>query len=118
MILIVEDEFLIALDIENLIMDCGFSVYGPYDTVQSASAAINVKMPLCAILDVRLPDGDIFPVADKLYEKNIPIIFHSGHANIIDLQKRYPNSKVCQKPTSIDELQFSLTECMRNIENF
>ena len=117
MILIVEDEFLIALDIENLIIDCGLSVYGPYDTVGDALDAIITQMPLCAILDVRLPDGDIFPVADKLYEKHVPIIFHSGHANVVDLQTRYPSSTVCQKPASLDELKLSLMEAVKNLGN-
>ncbi len=34
----------------------------------------------CAILDVRLRDGEWFPAAERLREAGVPLIFHSGHA--------------------------------------
>lgn len=54
MIMIVEDEFLVALDIEGIVLDCGLSLHGSYATVKEAIDASKSTLPSCAILDVRL----------------------------------------------------------------
>ncbi|MBO1328842.1 hypothetical protein OQ496_04785 [Acetobacter suratthaniensis] len=110
MIMIVEDEFLVALDLEGIVLNCGMNLYGSYDTVKDAIEAATSRLPSCAILDVRLADGDVFPLADHLKIKKIPIIFHSAHANTAELLRLYPDAKICQKPTSHTELSSALLE--------
>lgn len=114
MIMIVEDEFLVALDIEGIVLDCGLSLHGSYATVKEAIDASKSTLPTCAILDVRLADGDVFPLADHLKFNKIPIIFHSAHANTSELLNLYPEARICQKPTSQDELSTALRDATRN----
>src|SRR3546814_1168659 len=53
-ILIVEDEFLIAMDLQLLLEDCGWRVIGPVATVQGALRLLEGELPLVALLDVSL----------------------------------------------------------------
>lgn len=89
-----------ALDIQSILEDAGLSVDGPYAGIAEASEAIDRQLPHIAILDVSLRDGEIFPIADRLRELGIPIIFHSGHADGTDLRTLYPDAAICPKPCS------------------
>ena len=107
-ILLVEDEMIIAFDLCDRLEDCGFKVDGPYPSVARAMAALGALRPEAAILDVQLTDGDVMPLADRLAEMKIPIIFHSGHAKPEHLKQRYPEAAVCAKPCSAGTLEDSL----------
>ncbi|KAA3516014.1 response regulator [Agrobacterium rosae] len=96
--MLVEDEVFVAMDIQMTLEDEGWTVAGPFPSTADALSYLDENIPTCAILDVRLTDGDVFPVADKLKETNIPFVFHSGHADGKALEEVYPDSAFCQKP--------------------
>lgn len=66
-VLLVEDEFFVALDLQSIIEDGGYEVDGPYVSVKDVLAHLDGDMPelACAILDVRLRDGEVFPAAAR-----------------------------------------------------
>lgn len=98
-ILIVEDEPLVAQDLAYFVTDAGFRVGGPFSAVEQALAALpKAAPPAIAILDVKLRDGEIYPLADRLRELGVPMIFHSAHVNERDIVQRYPSARVCCKP--------------------
>ena len=103
-VLVVEDEFIIALDLSETVRDLGHRVDGPYANRDHAFIAIEQQMPDVAILDVMTADGEVFPLADVLTEAGVPIIFHSSHATASDLAKRYPGAMAAQKPCPPSEL--------------
>ncbi|MGK3893868.1 hypothetical protein, partial [Enterococcus faecium] len=81
--------------VQMTVEDAGLEVEGPYTSLAEAEAALARLDPhrlLCAILDVRLRDGEVFPAADRLKAAGVPIIFHSGHADQQALQSRYPGA--------------------------
>lgn len=97
-VLLVEDEIFVALDLQMALEDAGWTVAGPYASIATASEYLKSNRPACAILDVRLTDGEVFPVADTLNRAGVPFVFHSGHADGDELERRYPNSAFCSKP--------------------
>ncbi len=97
-VLLVEDEIFVAMDIQMTLEDEGWTVAGPFPSTADALSYLDKNIPTCAILDVRLTDGDVFPVADRLRETNVPFVFHSGHADGKALEQVYPESAFCQKP--------------------
>ncbi|GAB6854944.1 response regulator [Asaia astilbis] len=111
-IFIVEDEALVALDLKYIIEDTGLTPCGPYDTVVSSMEALDEHLPDCAILDVRVSDGEIFPVADRLMTEDVPIIFYSGHADKRMLTSRYPDAQICVKPSSPQELLQAISDTL------
>lgn len=111
-VLIVEDELFVVLDLEDLIAEEGFAVAAHCGTVAATMHAIERQRPVCAILDVRLPDGEVFPAADRMREMNVPLIFHSGHANESALRTRYPDAQICPKPSSPSHLRAALKKAI------
>ena len=103
-VLVVEDEFIIALDLSETVRDLGFRVEGPFADKENAFIAIDRHMPDCAILDVKTADGDVYPLADALADAGVPIIFHSGHIAPDDIADRYPEARTCSKPCPHDQL--------------
>lgn len=115
-VLLVEDEIFVAMDIQMTLEDEGWTVAGPFPSTADALSYLNENVPTCAILDVRLTDGDVFPVADKLRETNVPFVFHSGHADGRALEKVYPDSAFCQKPCLPSSLLQQVTQLLSRNE--
>ena len=97
-VLVVEDEFIIGLDLSETVQDLGYALEGPFTETRTALAAIDDHLPDLAILDVFTADGEVYPVADALSEKGVPIIFHSGHVPPSEVRERYPEAIACAKP--------------------
>ena len=95
-LLVVEDEFLILLDLQYILEDEGAEVVTA-TTVEEGLEAVNDAFA-AALLDVRLPDGDVFPVADELSRRSVPLVFHSGHAQADAIAERFPGATTLSKP--------------------
>lgn len=113
-ILLVEDELLIALDLQMAMEDAG-AVVVLADGVQTGLAALTEieasgGRPDLALLDVRLGDGEVFPVAERCASSGVPIVFHSGHAQLSDLAEIYPSATVLSKPASQDALMNAIAD--------
>jgi CheY-like chemotaxis protein len=78
-ILVVEDEFLIALDIAGALEQAGLAVIGPVSTVGDALEAIAREEVHGALLDAHLAGEPVGRVADALKARNIPFAFVSGY---------------------------------------
>ena len=109
-VLVVEDEFIIALDLSETVQDLGYELEGPFEGKEAAIEAIEEGMPDLAILDVFTADGEVYPLADKLVEAGVPIVFHSGHVTPDEVRARYPEAQACAKPCPPDRLIGALQE--------
>ena len=103
-VLVVEDEFIIALDLSETVQDLGYELEGPFEGKEAAIEAIEEGMPDLAILDVFTADGEVYPLADKLVEAGVPIVFHSGHVTPAEVRALYPDAVACAKPCPPAEL--------------
>lgn len=97
-LLVVEDEPFIALDLAASVMDAGGEVVGPAGSVQEALALLDTRLVDAAILDVNLSDRDICPVAERLLERGVPLIFHTSGELPQEFNTRFPNLVVLLKP--------------------
>jgi DNA-binding response OmpR family regulator len=102
--LIVEDETLIALLIEEAIVEMGLTCLGPFSSVSPALERLKDESPDCAVLDINLGGEPIHPVASTLAERNIPFVFVSGYGHTA-LEAGLPKGPVLDKPFAIDQLQ-------------
>jgi CheY-like chemotaxis protein len=78
-ILVVEDEFLIALDIAGVLEQAGFVVVGPCGTVADALQALEREVVHGALLDAQLAGEPVARVAELLKARGIPFAFVSGY---------------------------------------
>jgi ActR/RegA family two-component response regulator len=70
-VLIVEDEFLIAM-LKAMLERRGWGVLGPVATVANALRLLEEERPLVALLDIDLGNEVVTPVAEMLSSLGIP----------------------------------------------
>jgi CheY-like chemotaxis protein len=102
-VLIVDDEFVVALLIEDMMTECGCITVGPHGTVEAALNAVETEVFDAAILDINVGGADIDPVAYALVDRNIPFMFLSGYGDEAKWPD-HPDWKVCSKPFAADDL--------------
>lgn len=104
-ILLVEDEYLIAMEMERWLRDAGAEVIGPVPSVEQALALIEDEGPPdAAILDVNLGyDERVFPVAERLDGLGVPYLFATGDVRILK-DPRYERCPRLEKPILSSEL--------------
>lgn len=98
-VLIAEDEPFIAFMVEGVLSSMGLDVVGPYASVGVACDAAEGQALALAVLDVNLIDGDVYPLADMLHGRSVPLIFHTGSMLGDELKQRYAGSHVVCKPS-------------------
>lgn len=97
-ILLVEDEALVAALLEDMLADFGCILAGVAATVGEGLAAVETAADIdAAILDVNLRGQKVFPVADILADRGVPIVFSTAYGPG-DLMERYPRARIIQKP--------------------
>jgi CheY-like chemotaxis protein len=96
-ILVVEDDFLVGLQLEQDLRAAGHSVLGPYGTLASATEAARRQAFDLAILDVNLRGVTVFPLADELLARNLPMILLTGYQRA-DLPERFRSTTHLPKP--------------------
>jgi CheY-like chemotaxis protein len=111
-ILVVEDEFLIAMTLKEWLESVGFVVLGPVASIEKALKLIDADTGINgAVVDVNLGGVFAYSVADRLLSRNIPFIFTSGYEDDV-LRARYPQIRNCKKPYLLAEVQQALTTAM------
>lgn len=92
-ILIVEDEFYLAMDIKEEVELAGGNVVGPSPDVADSLSIIRQESPDCAIVDINLGNGASFEVAHELRSRSIPFVFLTGYdaasipSDLADIQR-------------------------------
>ncbi len=113
-ILIVEDEALVALDLEMTLKGAGAETVGPCSRLVRALATAEREAVDGALLDIRLGREDSYPVADLLHAQGVAIVFHSSHADMRRLQARYPGAGTCPKPCTPATVVRTLVRAIRD----
>jgi two-component system, response regulator PdtaR len=80
-VLIVEDEFLIALNLQLLLERHGWNVLGPVGSVEEALRLLEDQLPSVALLDVNLGYELVTPVAKFLQTRGVPFAVASAYEN-------------------------------------
>jgi len=112
-ILIVEDEYLVADDLRHYLEACGATVGGPAGSVKQALlliSALNARLD-AAVLDINLGKERVYPVADKLLEEGVPIVFATGYEELL-LAKPYLGVAHIAKPIDKDALRLLLIQAV------
>lgn len=83
-ILVVEDDFLIAMQMETTLRDAGFDVVGTAATADDAISLARETRPALAVMDIRLAsERDGIDAARQLFsEFNIRCIFATAHDDV------------------------------------
>jgi PAS domain S-box-containing protein len=103
-VLLVEDEALVAMMIQETLVEFGFEVLGPVSTASEALAAARERHIDAAVLDINLGDGLVYTVAEILAKRGVPFVFVTGYdAESVD--SRFDGIPILQKPIERESLQ-------------
>ncbi|MGQ0444405.1 MAG: response regulator [Beijerinckiaceae bacterium] len=97
-VLLVEDDYIVAIDLETTLVDAGAEVAGPCRTVKDALAAISLNELGAAVLDIRLGEETVGPVARQLDERGVPFFFYTGQIDTDPIRREWPHHKIISKP--------------------
>ena len=109
-ILIVEDEYVLASDLVEFLEERGAVIVGPVGSVSEALALAKREPIDAAVLDVNLREERVYPVADALIERRVPIVFATGYDELL-MHRPYIGLPRFQKP--IDKA--SLLQVLRTV---
>jgi CheY-like chemotaxis protein len=105
-VLIVEDEALVAMLLEDMLIDAGYTVSATVSTIPQALefVADAVADFDVAILDVNLRGQPIFPVAEALAASGKPFVFATGYG-AGSLPEAWRNRPTLQKPFGAGDVE-------------
>ena len=100
-VLVVEDEAMVAMLIEDGLLDAGAKVIGPAASVAEALQLIDTAMAdgglSAAVLDINLCGETVTPVAERLASLDVPFLFATGYADGLG-PPGYPGAPKLLKP--------------------
>ena len=112
-VLVVEDESLVALQLEDMLLDLGCLVVGPAMRLRAAGELLDSGVGIdCAVLDVNVCGEMVYPIAERLAEMGIPFIFATGYGRD-GVDRRWTSVPILQKPYTSDEIGESLALCLQ-----
>ncbi|MFM2043723.1 MAG: hypothetical protein RLY86_2299 [Pseudomonadota bacterium] len=82
-LLVVEDAPLVALELEQVLMEAGYEVVGPAMTLERGLALAGEEALDGAVLDLNLAGRLVFPIADLLATRGVPFLFCTGYDRAI-----------------------------------
>jgi CheY-like chemotaxis protein len=106
-VLVVEDEFLVSIDLQQMLAQLGCEVVGPCGDLESALQAAKARALDLALLDVNIRGRPVTPVADALTARAVPFVFCTGY-RLDPLAGRYPSALRLMKPFQIADLAAAL----------
>lgn len=99
-ILLVEDEFVLALALAADVKAAGYDVAGPCGSLDEAQALMNEHGIDAALLDIRLRDGGLsFELAERLAAQRIPFAFVTAYSSYL-FPIAFSNAPVLNKPVT------------------
>jgi CheY-like chemotaxis protein len=100
-LLLVEDETLVAMELEDLISSLGGEPVGPFGRIADALEALARERVDGGVLDVRLDGDTTFQIADVLLQAADPVLFVTGAVSSIP--DRYRQVPRLHKPFDYTE---------------
>ena len=96
-VLVVEDEPIIAMALEDMLLDLGCEVVGPASTLVEAQALAERADIDAAMLDININAGRSYVIADELRRRAVPFAFATGYGEE-GIENGGGDAPVLQKP--------------------
>jgi DNA-binding response OmpR family regulator len=110
----VEDEFLVAMELDITLTSAGYQVLGPARNVSAALGLLRTERPDAAVLDVNLAGEWVTPVAEVLRAMFVPFILASGYgAADLNAEPVLRDAVNVGKPSSSELLLKELRDLLR-----
>ena len=109
-VLVVEDEPIVAMCLEDLLVDLGIVVVGPAATLAEGLSEAQGSGLDAAILDINLGETTSYPIAALLAARSVPVVFATGYGRIDPPEAI--RAEVIGKPYSTGDIIGALARAM------
>lgn len=111
-VFVVEDESLVAMQLEDILADLGCNLVGLAMRLNRALEMLDGISDIdVAILDVNLGGEKVYPVADALRRRGVPVIFATGYGRS-GVMPEWQTRPVLQKPYTDTQVARTLEEAV------
>ncbi len=107
-LLLVEDEYLIALDAEEMLRELGAKTIEVVGTFEDAQTRTSEGTYDLAVLDVNINGKFSYPLAANLKSRGIPFVFATGYGRHDHTLGEFQGTVCVSKPYTIDRLEKAL----------
>jgi hypothetical protein len=110
-LLVVEDNYLLLIDLEAVLIDAGADKVEACRTIEDALRVTDGVT--AAILDVRIGPDSVAPVARKLAARGTPFLFYTGQVGNDPMLTEWPNCNTISKPAQPQVIVKAVAELLR-----
>lgn len=110
--MVVEDELLVAMELEDLLEKQGCEVIDTLATIGEALECISRERPEIALLDLNLDGEPTIAIAHELDKYGIPFVIISGHVETVIREPVLQKAPFIQKPWKNSELLRRIEEML------
>ena len=97
-VFVVEDESLVAMQLEDMLSDFGCDIVGLAMRVRRAIEMLaDARAIDVAILDVNIGGDKVYPVAELFRDRKVPIVFATGYGRA-GVEDAWQHCEILQKP--------------------
>lgn len=97
-VLVVEDTHLVAMELEQILSTAGYEVVGPAMSLEKGLQLAGQERIDAAVLDVNLAGKLVFPLAERLEQERVPVLFCTGYDRQILAGSRFDSHPCLGKP--------------------
>jgi DNA-binding NtrC family response regulator len=102
-VLVVEDEYFIAMEVAKALQNKGVETVGPVRSVRDALTIVERNGLDAAILDINLNNEPVFPLAEALEARKVPFVFATGYGAHA-IPQRFQHIPRFEKPLNLNQL--------------
>jgi CheY-like chemotaxis protein len=110
---VIEDEALIAMFVEDLLDQLGCTLVGVCSSVAEGLATAQQAELDLALLDVNVAGQPVYPVAQALERRGLPMVFMSGYRQLDESWRARPS---VQKPFDLEQLAAAMKRAVHDKE--
>ena len=112
-ILVVEDDFFIAADLQALLRQLGYTEILIARSLSEGQDLLSSTAPDLAILDVNLGSGTSAAVAEELTTRGIPFMLTTGYGEGSSLSETFAEAAIINKPYEASTVIAAVSQLMR-----
>jgi len=116
-LMIVEDEYLIAADLKEALMQEGATVVGMASSVARGLELLEETNPDAVILDLNLRGEVSAPLAAALEDRNVPFVIVTGYGDSWMTFSEFSKAHVTEKPADNSQIVRMLVDALAAPEN-
>lgn len=109
-ILVVEDDALIAMELEERLGEMGYEVIGPALSLAAADALLDGARPDAALLDANVAGHSSVELGARLVGLGVRVAFCTGYDAIKNLPPELANALILTKPVGDADLRAALKQ--------